>query len=213
MGIKTQQYFKVWRLSFLSLHHKDKRGHWHALFKCSCGNKKIARISHVKYGSVKSCGCMLKENGIKQGKALATHGMSNTSEYVAWESMITRCQKLPNYHGRGIKVAKELQTFDGFIKVIGIKPFLNATLDRINVNGDYEPNNIRWATRRMQQRNTQRQLSKTNGVRKRKDTGKFLAYISINGKTKNLGSFNNIEEAIVARKLGEEKYWGPCELW
>lgn len=88
------------------------------------------------------------------------HGMCHTPEYHAWESMRTRCHAgeesihYDKYKARGIKVCEEWeQSFVAFYEHVGPRPSPEYTLDRVNNNGNYEPGNVRWATRREQQRN------------------------------------------------------------
>lgn len=89
------------------------------------------------------------------------HDMCNTPEYHAWESMRTRCHAGENsvhydrYKGRGIRVCEAWErSFVAFYEHVGPRPSPNHTLDRINNDGNYEPGNVRWATRTEQQRNT-----------------------------------------------------------
>ncbi len=87
------------------------------------------------------------------------HGLSRASEYSIWRKMIDRCRnsdakEYPNYGGRGIKVHPDwVRAFDPFIEHIGLRPSRKHTLDRINNDGNYEPGNVRWATRADQARN------------------------------------------------------------
>lgn len=90
-----------------------------------------------------------------------THGMANTPEYHAWESMRTRCHAGRNsvhyerYKARGIRVCEEWErSFIAFYEHVGPRPSPKHTLDRIDNNGNYELGNVRWTTRRVQQRNT-----------------------------------------------------------
>jgi hypothetical protein len=86
------------------------------------------------------------------------HGGRGTDEYRIWRHMRTRCEnkKCPAYAcygGRGITVCEQWLDFANFIKDMGSRPTKTHTLDRINVNGNYEPSNCRWATMKTQQRN------------------------------------------------------------
>jgi len=87
-----------------------------------------------------------------------SHGMNKTPIYEIWCGMIKRCSNknsnsYHNYGGRGISVCDEWLKFDNFYRDMGDRPE-NASIDRINMNGNYEPGNCRWATRKEQSRNT-----------------------------------------------------------
>lgn len=89
----------------------------------------------------------------------ATHGMSKSLEYRTWILMKRRCYDIndinyKSYGGRGIKVCPEwIESFETFFAYMGKKPSHNHSIDRINTNGNYEPGNVRWATRLQQARN------------------------------------------------------------
>ena len=135
----------------------EKRGYlW--LCKCDCGNFKV--VPSKTLGSrTKSCGCWLRENQLKAKKT--THKMSKTPIYVEWRSMIDRCS--PKYHlsrryyDRGIKVYDEWKkSFEKFYEYVSKLEHFNEkgyTLDRIDNDGNYEPDNVRWATHKEQQNN------------------------------------------------------------
>ncbi len=134
------------------------------LCRCVCGNEVFTTKYKLLDGHTKSCGCFKRENtSIVKSK----HRMTKTPEFKAWCEMRQRCYnaKLKTYHhygGRGIKVCQRwLDAFQNFIDDMGARPTLKHSLDRIDVNGDYEPANCRWATSLQQNGN-------------RRDTTKYL---------------------------------------
>lgn len=134
---------------------RDSSHYRHYLCMCECGNKCDIRRSDLLSGKTKSCGCLKYEN-----KASLTHGLTKTRIHNIWTAMKQRCyykksKNFQNYGGRGITVCEEWK--DDFIKFYnwamtnGYNDKLS--IDRIDVNGNYEPNNCRWATDIEQGRN------------------------------------------------------------
>ena len=124
--------------------------------KCDCGAETKATTSQLKSGAIKSCGCYQRD--ILSGKS-TSHGMSRTRIYRIWQDAKTRCNN-PNtpyyfkYGGRGIKLTEQWNDFEPFMKWALANGYQdNLTLDRIDVNGNYEPDNCRWITNREQQFN------------------------------------------------------------
>lgn len=136
----------------------------HSMWKvhCDCGNTITVIGNNMKSGQTLSCGCLQRE--LTERRALK-HGEARigkvSREYRAWCEMKTRCEnskrKSWKYYGeRGIKICQEWsKSFAAFRKYMGICPN-GLTLDRINNDGNYEPGNCRWATRKEQVRNSSR---------------------------------------------------------
>lgn len=121
--------------------------------KCDCGNITETGPSRLKTGITKSCGCIQKE---KLKLRSISHGKSYTPEYRAWRDMKNRCYNISNkyydnYGGRGISVHPPwVDSFQEFFNYVGERPSNNYSLDRPNVNGNYEPGNVKWATTKEQ---------------------------------------------------------------
>lgn len=201
-------------LTVLGLHglNEKKKTLWECL--CDCGNKTIVLGDNLKR-STKSCGCL------RVAKS-TTHGGSYTTEYNTWHSMINRCcnpnnKDFINYGGRGITVCERWKSdFNNFVEDMGKKPSKYYSIDRADVNGNYEPSNCKWATRSQQERN-KRLNNKNNtghrGVRWIEKESKWRVQITANNKAINVGTFGNIEDAINARKEAERKYWASDETF
>lgn len=150
------------RLTVVS--YAGKRGARRAwLCHCVCGNEHVATTSDLRYGSVQSCGCLLK--GETAANVRHGHSGRNTPSptYNSWRGMVERCSNpkqrhFKHYGGRGISVCKRWQVFENFLADMGERP-VGRTIDRIDVDGNYEPGNCRWATNREQALNKQKRKS------------------------------------------------------
>ena len=155
------------RLLVLSRHpERTKAGKIQWICRCACGTVTVVRRNNLRSGNTASCGCLFR--GATAGRATHGHRVAgkSTPEYRAWRSMKTRClvptsRSYPGYGGRGIKVCQRwVESFDAFLADVGSRPSADLSLDRIDNDGDYEPGNVRWATRSQQQRNKRRSNSK-----------------------------------------------------
>jgi len=141
---------------------KGKRlSYW--LCQCDCGNTKEIQTTALIQGVTNSCGCIRREGPHR------THGMKDERIYSIWQNMKTRCHDenvsvYKYYGGRGINYCEEWENFinfkndmyEGYLKHVEEFGEKNTSIDRINVNGNYEPSNCKWATCKEQGRNQRR---------------------------------------------------------
>lgn len=126
------------------------------LCRCDCGTERAVRTHGLRSGKTQSCGCYNRERIVQSSR---THGLSNTPLWNSWRNMISRTTNTKDknysyYGGRGISVCAEWrESFEAFVRDMGPSHEAGLTLDRINVDGNYEPENCRWATPLEQGRN------------------------------------------------------------
>jgi hypothetical protein len=126
-----------------------KLGKVNWLCRCFCGNQYVRTGAHIVAGRGQHCGC-LRGSHISAGRK--SHKMTKTKEFRAWCGMKERCYTTTNkdyksYGARGIKVCEKwYQSFESFFSDMGYAPSPKHSLDRVDVNGNYEPSNCRWAT-------------------------------------------------------------------
>lgn len=159
---------------------KNRKSYWKV--KCDCGNEKIVRSDTLK--KITSCGCVKKEQDKINLFITNNHEMTRHSVYSIWHAMVSRCHN-PNDHayndygGRGIKVCEGWQDIKKFAKWAdeqGFEKGKNLSIERIDVNGNYCPDNCCWIERTLQPRN-------------RRNTIKF----SINGIEKPLSEWSELK--------------------
>jgi len=125
------------------------------LCRCDCGKQKWVAYPALLWGSTKSCGCLNEE---VRPVAAQTHGMSKVPEYTIWKSMRYRCnnpnvEDYPNYGGRGITVDPRWDNFEVFLNDMGPRPTPPHSIERVDNDLGYTPDNCVWASPTTQARN------------------------------------------------------------
>jgi hypothetical protein len=171
--------------------------------RCECGNETVVVSGSLVTGNTTSCGC---ERGNFK------HGGTGKGSYNTWRAMIRRCtiptdKDYPRYGGKGVTVCLAWMKYEQFAKDMG-EPQGDETLDRINVYGNYDPSNCRWAGVQTQNRNTRLRVNSTTGYIGVSVVGKrFLAKITVGKKSYYSKLCDTVEEAAAARKELETRYW------
>ena len=179
---------------------KDKKRY--GLYKCFCGNEFKSRMDHIRTGKTKSCKCVRDKVRLEN---ITTHNLSKHRLYKTWQTLFHRCynpkrKDYKHYGKRGIKVCDEWKSFNKFIEDMYPTFQEGLTLDRIDVNGNYEKSNCQWANQSIQ-------ISKTRILKPIGYRGSYYhstsrlwsARLMIQGKNINLGYFNTDIEAATAR--------------
>jgi len=188
------------RLIVISRGENTKTGQTTWVCKCDCGKNITPQAANIKNNRVRSCGCIRKEQLSARSKLTMTkHGLCKTPEYKTWGGMFTRCtnkkaDSYPAYGGRGISVCERWKSFDLFLEDMGKRPSHKHSIDRIDPNGNYEPENCRWATLRDQNYN------KRNTI-----------FVTHDGESKNIDQWAEIygiPYKVILRRLNHGKVGG-----
>lgn len=153
------------RLTVRSRGEKDRHGNYRWVCDCDCGGTKEALSNNLRREMTTSCGCYQAD---RVREVCGTHGLQDTPEYASWNGMKQRCSNpaTPCYHRygrRGITVCDRWRhSFEAFLTDMGKRPTPEHTIDRVDNNSGYSPDNCRWATKSEQARNTRRNLLLTH---------------------------------------------------
>lgn len=143
-------------LTVISFHSFGDKGRalWNC--KCSCGEMCIKRSYIIQHGISTHCGCIKRQAHNKSHN----EAFKRTKEYRTWSGLRNRCnnikcKKFHRYGGRGIKVCERWEkSYENFLTDMGRAPSPKHSIDRINVDGNYEPSNCKWSTAKEQCNNT-----------------------------------------------------------
>lgn len=190
------------------LRRVDSKGYWECI--CDCGRTSITTSGSLRKGSTKSCGCQQRVAAANTASAhRRTHGMNGTPIYKIWVHMKQRCSNpnaanYPRYGGRGITVCERWLKFENFLSDMGERPSSEHSLDRIKIDGNYEPSNCRWATWFEQNNNhSKNNILELNG--ERLTTAQWARKFNVNYNTlkSHLWAGKDLESA---KYIGSQKW-------
>lgn len=173
--------------------------------RCLCGNEVTAVTGALTTGNTQSCGCRKRDETVAR---LTRHGGRHTPEYVVWNAMRKRCEnpknaKYADYGGRGILVCERWRDFANFLADMGRRPSTRHSIERIDNDRGYEPENCAWVLRETQNRNQRQRADNSSGhtgVIWHKNSRKWEAFIGFKGQRVYIGQFADINDAVAARK-------------
>lgn len=167
-AVTVGQHFGLWVITGPEVRlyrtQEKPQGHRAVPAKCSCplGTERVLTFSELFGGKSRSCGCRRSELTRHKNLSFITHGLSAHPLYSTWRKMLRRCENpadksWADYGGRGIKVHAEWHDVTTFVawmdEHLGPRPAFGMSLDRVDVNGNYEPGNVRWADAWIQRHN------------------------------------------------------------
>ena len=189
LDLRFQQFGRLWPIHRYRGKDIGKKQSSYYYCICECGNTSIVAVRDLTSGDSKSCGCLYQERfgskniNFKHGQRLNKSRGSQT--YKSWMGMLKRCygsydKRYSSYGGRGIKVCERWRDFKNFLEDMGERPE-HYSIERINVNGDYEPSNCVWIPHSEQAKNRRynkldefkaRNIRKTLAFKRPKDLAK-----------------------------------------
>lgn len=214
-GVKDRTGCRFTRLTVIQhcgaavLPSGQKQQKWLCL--CDCGSIVIVMANSLVSGNTKSCGCLNRERSSEHAKtvlrkATTKHGLSQHPLYDAWNAMMARCydpndKDYENYGGRGIQVCERWQDIRGYVEDLVARPE-GMTLDRIDVDGSYCPDNCKWSSFREQNLNTRFNRDFPNAY---PDGTSWKAIFQWRGETHYVGMFPTeaLANAALQTKLKE----------
>lgn len=174
------------------------------LCRCDCGKEVNVTSGALVTGNTRSCGCIPPN---------FKHGGWKNASYNTWRAMMRRCyapqdKDYKRYGAKGVSVCAHWHDYKNFVADMG-EPQGDETLDRIDVYGNYNPENCRWAGVKVQCRNIRVRADSKTGVTgvQRLPNGKYMACITANKKKFYSACCSTLDEAITARKKLESIYW------
>lgn len=202
------------RLTVLSEEGKASNGNIVWKCQCSCGNTKNIVGGSLRKGDTTSCGC-LRDERIKETNT--KHGLTKHPLYRVWLGMKDRCynekfKQYQDYGGKGVTVCDSWKySFENFYSDVVEKYRKGLQIDRIDNNGNYEPDNVRWVTPQQNTMNRGGRLnctSKYKGVYWDEEANKWRAGIQKSGKVYRLGMFTDETEAAKAYNEKAKELFG-----